>query len=252
MSSAFVGGYFIVWATREARIYTCVCVSILFQILFPHRLLQNIEQSSLGYSRSLLVVRQGTFDFKESNMLLFLKASLFLISSYSGNEWKHAVPRTEVIGWDMYESPSVTLFCPSDLVCIRLSILWLLIQFHPVIILLKIYKPAFLLIKHPCSIRAWVPMSFFFFPLSLFYFLIINSKLPGSSPLKDHNGQWAHGYLRRVVAYCEAEGCRMGLLQALSARFLQSREWSFLGEEFPSGSWHQQIVGVPGPWFPQY
>ena len=31
-------------------------ISILFQILFPFRLLQNIEQSSLCYSRSLLVI----------------------------------------------------------------------------------------------------------------------------------------------------------------------------------------------------
>ena len=67
-----------------------------------------------------------------------------------------------------------------------------------VIILLKIYKPAFLLIKYPCSIRAWVPMSFFlpfFLSLSLslppssslFHFLIVDSRPPGSGPLKDPN-----------------------------------------------------------------
>ena len=56
------------------------------------------------------------------------------------------------------------------------------------------HKPAFLLIKHPCSIRAWVPMSFFLsFSLSpppsssLFQFLIVDSGPPGSGPLKDHN-----------------------------------------------------------------
>ena len=80
----------------------------------------------------LIIGCQGTFDFKESNMLPFLKDSVpyqFLFW-----EWvkQHAVPGTEVIGWDMYESPSVTLFSISDLVCIRLSILWLLIKFHPV------------------------------------------------------------------------------------------------------------------------
>ena len=92
---------------------------------------------------------------------------------------------------------TVTLFSVSDLVCIRLSILWLLINFilcnSWVIILLKIYKPTFLLIKHPCSIRAWVPVSFlslslsFFLSLSLSHFLIDNSRPPGSSPLKDPN-----------------------------------------------------------------
>ena len=57
-----------------------------------------------------------------------------------------------------------------------------------------------MLIKHPCSIRAWVPTSFFLsFSLSLalslllppsgslFHFLIIDSGPPGSSPLKDPN-----------------------------------------------------------------
>ena len=48
--------------------------------------------------------------------------------------------------------PSVTLF--SDLVLNRLSILLQLVEFHGlVIILLKIYKHAFLLIKYPCSTR---------------------------------------------------------------------------------------------------
>ena len=43
-----------------------------------------------------------------------------------------------------------------------------------VIILLKIYKPAFLLIKYPCCIRAWVPMSFF---LPFFLSLSLSSPL---------------------------------------------------------------------------
>ena len=34
----------------------CVCVEILFQILFPYRLLQNTEYSSLCYIQSVLVV----------------------------------------------------------------------------------------------------------------------------------------------------------------------------------------------------
>ena len=36
--------------------FMCVCVEILFQILFPYRLLQNTEYSSLCYIQSVLVV----------------------------------------------------------------------------------------------------------------------------------------------------------------------------------------------------
>ena len=50
------------------------------------------------------------------------------------------------------------------------------------------------LLKHLCSIRAWVPMSFFLslslsLPPSgsLFHFLIVDSGPPGSDPLKDPN-----------------------------------------------------------------
>ena len=51
-------------------------------------------------------------------------------------------------------------------------------------------------LKHLCSIRAWVPVSFFlsfFFSLSLsippalFHFLIVNSRPPCPGPLKDPN-----------------------------------------------------------------
>ena len=69
---------------------------------------------------------------------LFLINPLFPISSWQ-QEWveQHAVLRTEILGkgicLDSFQHfPSMTLFCISDLVCIRLSILWLLIKFHPV------------------------------------------------------------------------------------------------------------------------
>ena len=73
-----------------------------------------------------------------------------------------AVLRTEIMGkGTCLDSsqwlPSMTLFSVSNLVCIRLSIFILCNGW--VIILLKIYKPAFLLIKYPCSTRD--PMSFF-------------------------------------------------------------------------------------------
>ena len=67
-----------------------------------------------------------------------------------------AVLRTEIMGkGTCLDSsqwlPSMTLFSVSNLVCIRLSIFILCNGW--VIILLKIYKPAFLLIKYPCSTR---------------------------------------------------------------------------------------------------
>ena len=50
--SRIAGGFFASWATREAlSIYT----SILFQILFPYRLLQNVEFPVVN-SRSLLII----------------------------------------------------------------------------------------------------------------------------------------------------------------------------------------------------
>ena len=74
----------------------------------------------------------------------------------------HTVLRTEIMGkstcLDSFQwLPSVTLF--SDLVLYRLSILLQLVEFHGlVIILLKIYKHAFLLIKYPCSTRGLGPL----------------------------------------------------------------------------------------------
>ena len=47
---------------------------------------------------------------------------------------------------------------------------WLFSASVTLYVLLKIHKPAFLLIKHPCSITAWVPTSVFLsFSLSLSY-----------------------------------------------------------------------------------
>ena len=114
----------------------------------------------------------------------------------------HAVLRTEVTGWDMQWlfSASVTFYVLDYPYCGYWQIFILCNSW--VIIPLKTYKPAFLLIKYPCSIRAWVPVSFFLsFSLSLFHFLIFDSRPPGSDPLKDSN-KWRpnrdmateHGY----------------------------------------------------------
>ena len=52
-------------------------VSILFQILFPFRLLQNMEQSSLCYTVSLLVIY-----FKYSSVYMSIPNSHFISSPH--------------------------------------------------------------------------------------------------------------------------------------------------------------------------
>ena len=54
-------------------------------------------------------------------------------------------------------------------------------------------------LKHLCSIRAWVPMSFFL-SVSLFHFLIVDSRPPGSGPLKDLNRD-----LLKLKDFCTAK-----------------------------------------------
>ena len=86
------------------------------------------------------------------------------------------------MGWDMQWlfSASVTLYVLDYPYC---GCWWNVILCNSwVIILLKIYKPAFLLIKHLCSIRTWVPTSvclslslspwLIFFPFFFFFFCL--------------------------------------------------------------------------------
>ena len=93
----------------------------------------------------------------------FLKDSLFLISSYSGNEWSCMqfsglrswervpawIPFSNSLQWLF--SASAPLYVLDYPFCCNW---WNFILFNSwVIILLKIYKTAFLLIKYPCSTR---------------------------------------------------------------------------------------------------
>ena len=60
-------------------------VSILFQILFPFRLLQNIEQSSLCfYSRSLLVIHFKYSSVTHPNSLTSLHYKLLILIKCAG------------------------------------------------------------------------------------------------------------------------------------------------------------------------
>ena len=170
--------------------------------------------------------------------MLFLINPLFLISfcCQKGIE-QHEVLRTEVIGWDRLESPSVNILLTTkllsldpfswDMVC--LLTLWPLLipcslgnvccTFGFLIFIIVernfLYNSLYILrersLKHLCSIRAWVPMSFFLSFLflspsgSLFHFLIIDSGLPGSSPLKDPNSavnSLLHNFLLFFVLFC--------------------------------------------------
>ena len=151
--------------------------------------------------------------------MLFLINPLFLISFCSQKPVEQqAAPRTEVIRWDRLESPSVNILLTTKLLSLDplswdmdcLLTLWPLliscsvgngcctIGFLIFIIVERnfLYNSLHILtetsLKHLCSIRAWVPMSFF--PSlslppsgSLFYFLIIDCRSPGSGPLKDPN-----------------------------------------------------------------
>ena len=150
---------------------------------------------------------------------------LFLISFCCQKpvEWQ-AAPKAEVIGWDRLESPSVNILLTTKLLSLdRLS--WdmdCLLTLSPLLIpcslgngccsfgflifiIVKrnfLYNSLYILtersLKHFCSIRAWVLVSFFLsfslsFSLSLlpsgslFHFLTVDSRPLGSGPLKDPN-----------------------------------------------------------------
>ena len=151
--------------------------------------------------------------------MLFLINPLFLICFCCQKPVeRQAAPRTEVIGWDRLESPSVNLLLTTKLLSLDplswdmdcLLTLWPLLipcslgnscctfGFLIFIIVKRnfLYNSLYILpetsIKHLCSIRAWVPMSVFLslalsLSLWLFYFLIVDSRPPGSGPLKDPN-----------------------------------------------------------------
>ena len=120
--------------------------------------------------------------------MLFLINPLFLISFCSQKQVeRHAAPRTEVIGWDRLESPSVNILLTTKLLSLDplswdmdcLLTLWpLLIPCSLgngcctfgflIFITVKrnfLYKSLYILtersLKHLCSIRASVPVSFF-------------------------------------------------------------------------------------------
>ena len=130
--------------------------------------------------------------------MLFLINPLFLISfcCQKGVEL-HAVLRTEVIGWDKFESPSVNILFTTKLLSLDplswdmdcLLTLWPLLipcslgngccTFGFLIFIIvernSLYNSLYILtersLKHLCSIRAWVPMSF---SLSLFLSLSLS------------------------------------------------------------------------------
>ena len=135
------------------------------------------------------------------------------------------LPGTGVIVWDRLESPLVNILFTTKLLSLDplswdmgcLLTLWPLLipcflgnsccTFGFLIFIIVernfLYHSLYILteksLKHLCSIRAWVPVSFFLslspsFRLSLFHFLIINSGPPGSGPLKDPNTTWCGGY----------------------------------------------------------
>ena len=144
--------------------------------------------------------------------MLFFINPLFLISFCCQKPVeRHATPRTAVIGWDRLESPSVNILLTTKLLSLDpfswdmdcLLTLWPLLipcslgngccTFGFLIFIIVetnfLYNNLYILtersLKHLCSIRAWVPVSFFL-SLSLTFF-IIDSRLPGSGPLKDPN-----------------------------------------------------------------
>ena len=162
--------------------------------------------------------------------MLFLINPLFLISFCQRWVELHAALRTEVIVWDRLGSPSVNILLmrklPSlnplswDMDCV-LTLWPLLIPCSLgngccmfgflIFIIVKrnfLYTSLYILteksLKHLCSIRAWVPVSFFLSVSlslppsgSLYFFPIIDSRPPGSGPLKDHN----RGTLKGKVIY---------------------------------------------------
>ena len=145
--------------------------------------------------------------------MLFLINPLFLISFCCQRPVEqHAAPRTEIIGWDRLESPSVNILLMTKLLSLDplswdmdcLLTLWPLLipcslgnsccTFGFLIFIIiernflcnSLYILTERSLKHLCSTRASVPVSFFL-SLSLFLFLIINNRPPGSGPLNDPN-----------------------------------------------------------------
>ena len=133
------------------------------------------------------------------------------------------LPGTEVILWDRLESPLVNILFTTKLLSLHplswdmdcLLTLWPLLipcflgnscctfGFLIFIIVKRnfLYHSLYILteksLKHLCSIRAWVPVSFFLSvslslppSSSLFHFLVIDSGLPGPSPFKDPNNKY--------------------------------------------------------------
>ena len=129
--------------------------------------------------------------------MLFLINPLFLISFCCQKwvEWQ-AAPSTEVTGWDRLESPSVNILLMAKLLSLDL-LSWdmdCFLALWPLLILFflgngcymlgfltfiivernflynSLYIPTERSIKHICSIRAWIPMSFSLsFSLSVSY-----------------------------------------------------------------------------------
>ena len=144
--------------------------------------------------------------------MLFLINPLFLISFWQQKqvEWR-AAPRTEIIGWDMHESTSVNILIMTKLLSLNplswdmdcLLTLWPLLipcslgngcyMFGFLIFIIVernfLYNSLYILtersLKHLCSIRACVPMSFFLsfsFSLSL-SFIFLSSTLDHQVPV---------------------------------------------------------------------
>ena len=159
--------------------------------------------------------------------MLFFINPLFLISFCCQKPVeRHATPRTAVIGWDRLESPSVNILLTTKLLSLDpfswdmdcLLTLWPLLipcslgngccTFGFLIFIIVetnfLYNNLYILtersLKHLCSIRAWVFVSFFLFFLSLFHFLIVDSWPPGSGPLKDLN-KWRQNRDLAYVAF---------------------------------------------------
>ena len=129
--------------------------------------------------------------------MLFLINPLFLVSFWQQKRVeRHATPRTEVIGWDRLESPSVNILLMTKLLSLD-PLPWdmdCLLTLWPLLILCSLgnscctfgflifiivernflYNSLYILtetsLKHLCSIRSWVPVSFFLsLSLSLSY-----------------------------------------------------------------------------------
>ena len=157
--------------------------------------------------------------WQEYSYVLFLINPLFLICFCCQKLLEQqADPRTEVIMCDRPESPSVNILFTTKLLSLN-PLSWdidCLLTLWPLLIPCSLgngcYMFGFLIfiivernflnnslyilrersLRHLCSIRVWVPVSFFLssslsLPSALFHFLIVNSGPPGSGPLKDPN-----------------------------------------------------------------